>query len=146
MILEMRTRITAMEGQLCHCGKGKGKVVGEEGPSVLSSPLVLDCSEEGDNTSNGSYHTPPLADSSIPSHPSPSIAESDKENAPAFSIGYDPRKITLVPIEGAPPENAIPLPICEPSLNISGLEQLIAVRGQRAVRSAGRPKSQFHPY
>ena len=130
MIMEMRVRLDTMEGQLCHCGKGKGKEVDEESPSVLSSPLILDCSDEEGHTSNNSYHTSPLAGSSIASQLSSSVVESDKENVPAFGIGYDLKKIILVLVDDAPPKNVVPLPIREPSLNISGLEQLIAVCGQ----------------
>jgi len=130
MIMEMRVRLDTMEGQLCHCGKGKGKEVDEESPSVLSSPLILDCSDEEGHTSDNSYHTPPLAGSSIASQLSSSVVESDKENVPTFGIGYDPKKIILVLVDDAPPKNVVPLPIREPSLNISGLEQLIAVCGQ----------------
>jgi len=141
-----------VEGSCRHHGgtvvslwQGKEMEVDEEGPSVLRSPLVLDHSEEGGNTSDDSYHTPPLAGSSIPSHPSSSLVKSDKDNVPVYGIGYDP-KITLVPIGEAPLENVIPIPIGELSLNISGLDRLIAVCGQQAVHTAGCPKSTFHPY
>ena len=144
LISDLMVHVSVMEGQLCHCGKGKGKEVKEEVSSILGSPLISDCSLEEDNTSNNSYHTPPFASSSAPSQSSP-INESDKENSPIFSIGYDPR-ITLVPIGEAPPENAVAVLVREPSLNTSGLECLIAVHGQQAVCTLGCPKSSFHPY
>ena len=144
LIAELMARVDAMEGQLCRCGKGKGKEVVEEVPSILGSPLILDRPME-EVGSDDSYHTPPLAGSSAPSIPS-SVVESDKENFPAFGIGFDPRKVVLVPINEAPPENTIPIPVREPSIDLLGLDRLIAVRGQRAVRRAGRPKSSFHPY
>ena len=52
------------------------------------------------------------------------------ENVPSYGIGYDLKKIVLILVDDTSPENAVPLPIREPTLNISGLEQLIAVRGQ----------------
>jgi len=146
MLLEMRVRIKAMEGQLCHCGKGKGKEVDVEGPSVLGSPLILDRPEDKGHHGDNSFSTPPSAGSSLSSQPSLTVVESDKKNIPSYGIGYNPKKIMLIPVDDTPPENAVPLPIREPTLNISGLEQLITVRGQRAVRSAGCPKSTFHPY
>jgi len=103
-----------MEGQLCHCGKGKGREVVEEVSPILGNPLVLDHPLEEDNTSDDSYHTPPFASSSAPSQLSP-LHESNKENLPVFSIRYDLR-IALVPIGEAPPENAIPIPIHEPTV------------------------------
>ena len=146
MLLEMRVRIEAMEGQLCHCGMEKGKEVETGGPSVLGSPLVLDRPEDEGHLSDDSFNTPPSVGPSSSSQPSSTVVESDKENVPSFGIGFDPKKLVLIPVEDTPPENIVPLPIREPVLNISGLEQLVAVRGQRAVRSAGRPKSAFHPY
>jgi len=136
--------MSVMEGQLYRCGKGKGREVEEEVSPILGSPLVLDCSLEEGNTSDDSYHTPPFASLSVPPQSSP-INKSDKENSPAFGIGYDPRTV-LVPIGDAPPENTIPIPICEPTLNLSGLERFIVVHGQQAICSLGRPKSSFHPY
>jgi len=126
--------VSVMEGQLCHCGKGKGKEVEEEVPSILGSPLVLDCPLEEGNTSDDSYHTPPFASSSGPSQLSP-LHKSDKENSPIFSIRHDPR-IALVLIGEAPPENTIPVPIRKPILNLSGLEHLIAVCGPRQSQNS----------
>jgi len=144
LIEQLVARVEGMEGKLCHCGKGKGKEITEVVPSLLGSPLVLDHPLEEDNNSDNSYHTPPIASLSIPSQSSPAD-ESDKENTSSFGTGYD-LKIVLVPIGEAPPENTVAIPICEPTLNISGLECLIAVRGQRAVHTLGQPKSSFHLY
>jgi len=146
MLLEMGVHIKAMEGQLCHCGKGKGKKVNVEVPSVLGSPLILDCPEDKGHHSDDSFRMPPSAGSSLSSQPFLTVVESDKENVPSYSIRYDPKKIVLISVDDTPPENAVPLPIHKPTLNISGLEQLIVVRGQQAIRSAGCPKSTFHPY
>ena len=132
-----------VEGRLCHCGKGKGKEI-EKDVSLLGSPLVLDHSLEEDINSDDSYHTPLVVSSSQPSSSS-LYQDSDKENASSFDIELD-TKIALVPIGDAPPENAVAIPVREPTLNISGLERLVAVRGQRAFHSSGHPKSSFHPY
>ena len=144
LIEQLMARVDDMEGKLCRCGKGKGKEVAEA-VSVLGSPLVLDRPLTEEVNSDDSYHTPPVVSSSPPSSSSPSH-ESDKENVSFSDIGFDPAKVILVPIEDAPPENAVALPVREPTLNLSGLDRLIAVRGQRAYRSSGRPKSLFHPY
>jgi len=120
-------RVDGMEGRLCRCGKGKGKEVKKE-VSLLGSPLVLDCSLEEDVNSDDSYHTLPVVSLSQPLSSSP-YQDSDKENVSSFDIEFD-TKIALVPIGDAPPENAVAIPVHEPTLNISGLERLVAVRGQ----------------
>jgi len=140
---QLMARVDGMEGRLCCCGKGKGKEV-EKDVSLLGSPLVLDRSLEEDINSDDSYHTPPVVSSSQPSSSSP-YQDSDKENVLSLDIELD-TKTTLVPIRDAPPENAVAVLVHEPTLNIGGLEHLVAVRGQRAFRSSGRPKSSFHPY
>ena len=58
---------------------------------------------------------------------------------------YDSR-ISLVEIADSPVENVVPIPIQGPTLDFAGVSRLLAVHGQRAVRSQGRPKSSFHPY
>jgi len=143
LIEQLMARVDGMEGKLCRCGKGKGKEV-EKDVSLLGSPLFLDRSLEEDINSDDSYHTPPVVSSSQPSLSSPH-QDSDKENMSSFDTKFD-TKTALVPIGDAPPENAVALLIREPTLNIDGLEHLVAVRGQRAFRSSGRPKSSFHPY
>ena len=140
LIEQLMARVDGMEGKLCRCGKGKGREV-EKDISLLGSPLFLDRSLEEGIHSDDSYHTPPVASSSQPSSSSPH-QDSDKEN---MSSEFD-MKTALVPIGDAPPENAVALFVREPALNIDGLERLVAVRGQRAFRSSGRPKSSFHPY
>jgi len=80
LIEQLVVHVEDMEGKLCHCGKGKGKEIAEVVPSLLGSPLVLDRPLEEDNNSDDSYHTPPIASSSIPSQSSPTN-ESNKENA-----------------------------------------------------------------
>ena len=143
LIKQLMARVDGMEGSLCRCGKGKEKEA-EEVVSLLGSPLVLDRSlDEGVNSDN-SFHTPPVASSSQPSSSSP-VYDSNKENVSSFGIGWE-SKIALVPIGDAPPKNAVAIPVCELTLNLSGLDCLIAVRGQCAVRSSGRSKSSFHPY
>jgi len=144
LIEQLMARVKDMEGRLCCCGKEKGKEIMEVVPSLLGSPLVLDRPLEEDNNSDDSYHTPPIASSSIPSQSS-LADESDKENVLSFGISYDP-KIILVPIGEAPPENTVAIPVRETTLNINGLECLIAVCGQHAVHTLGWPKSSFHPY
>jgi len=58
---------------------------------------------------------------------------------------YDSR-ISLVEITNSPVENVVPIPVQEPTLDFAGVSRLLAVRGQQAMRSQGRPKSLFHPY
>jgi len=145
LIEQLMARVDSMEGKLCRCGKGKGKGKEvEKDISLLGSPLFLDRSLEEVIHSDDSYHTPPVVSSSQPSSSS-SHQDSDKENMSSFDTEFD-MKTALVPIGDAPPENTIALFIREPALNIDGLERLVAVRGQRAFRSSGRPKSSFHPY
>ena len=143
LIEQLIARVDGMEERLCQCGKGKGKEI-EEVVSVLGSPLVLDRPSEEDVISDDSYHTPPVASSSQPSSSS-LVYDSDKENVSSFGPGWE-SKIVLVPIGDASPENAVAIPVRKPTLNLSGLDCLIVVHGQRAVRSSGCPKSSFHPY
>jgi len=69
--------VKGMEGKLCCCGKGRKQEVLEEISSILDSPLVLGEDINNGVVSDDSYHTPPIASSSLP--PS-SLAKSDKEN------------------------------------------------------------------
>jgi len=131
-----------MEGRLCHCGKRKKWEVLEEIPSVLDSPLVLGGDINDGNISNNSYHTPPLASSSIPPLSS-SVVESDKKN---LVVLYDSRESRLVEIVEDPIENVVSVPVHELSLDFAGISHLIAVHGQRTSHSQGCPKSSFHPY
>ena len=41
MIEALMARVENMEGQLCHCGKGKGRNVEEGRVSLLDSPITL---------------------------------------------------------------------------------------------------------
>ena len=134
LIEKMSARLDAMEGRLCHCRKGKGKELGEV-ESFMDSPLIRGARVDED--SDGSFHTPSYAGASLPSHSSSSVVESDKENKEPSG---------LVEIVEDPMENVIPIPVPVPTLNIAELNKLIAVRGQRAYRSAGPPKRKFHPY
>ena len=89
-----------MEGRLCRCGKGKKWGALEEIPSVLNSPLVLGGDVNDGATSNNSYHTPPLASSSI-SPSSSSVIESDKENLcsggmHSLLLGYQRNSVWVV--------------------------------------------------
>jgi len=132
----LMARLEIMEGQLCHCGKGKAREPLVDVSSILGSPLILD--QEGSH-SDDSYYTPPTV--GLLGHPSSSspIVNSNKENQ---LVIYDSRQSLLVPIE----DEVAPLPVREPSLDFDGISWLIMVRGQRAVRSKGHPRSSFHPY
>jgi len=141
MIQDLITRVDFMEGKLCYCGKGKAREPLQEISPLLGSPLELGPEVPEDSGSDMSYHTPPITSSSAPSSTSP-IVESNKENVMAL---YDSRQ-PLVEIVDCPIENIEPLPVQEPCLDFVGISRLIAVRGQRATRSQGRPKSSFHPY
>jgi len=141
MIQDLIARVDFMEGKLCYCGKGKAREPLQEISPVLGSPLELGPEVPEDSSSDTSYHTPPIASSSAPSSASP-IVESNKENV---MVLYDYRQ-PLVEIVDCPIENIVPLPVQEPCLDFAGISRLIVVRGQRATRSQGRPKSSFHPY
>ena len=134
-------QVKNMEGQLCHCGKGKGRDVEEGRVSLLDSPITLGRDINEGSSSDDSYHTPPMAGSSIP--PVSSFSSSSEEQA---LILYDSRDSTLIKIHEEIVENYRPVPIPSPCLDTAGIARLIAVRGQRAVRTLGRPKSTFHPY
>jgi len=140
-------RLDSMEGRLCHCAeKGKGREVEVESvPGILGSPIDLVNSSDGDGEeSSDSYHTPP-GGRPIPSTALTLVhAYSDiSEERPG--IGYQRLESSD---EDAPVENEVPIPIWIPgeSAEQSGLNQLLAVRGQRAFRSKGPPKSCYSPY
>ena len=107
---------------------------------------MLDCwvDHEEDNASDDLYHTPPLAGSSVPSIPSSIVEDSDQENPSNIGIGYIPR-VPLSDITDKLVENSEPIPVPAPVLDRARIDHLIAVCGQRAVRTLGRPKS-YHPY
>ena len=133
-----------MEGKLCRCNSESRGSTPEAPSSLLGSPLVLDRRVEEDNASDDSYHTPPLAGSSVPSIPSSLVEDSDRENLPNPGIGYISH-IPLSDITDGLVENVEPIPVPAPVLDRTGIDRLLAVRGQRAVRTLGRPKS-YHPY
>ena len=137
---QLMNHINDMEGILCCCGKGKKQEILEEIPSVLDSPLVLGDEVNDRTASDDSYHMPPVAGSS--QSPS-SVTKSDKENV---MVLYDSWESRLVEIMNDPSKNVMPIPVREPSLDFSGISRLIAVCGQCAVRTLGRPKLTFHPY
>ena len=137
-------RVNAMEGKLCHCNSESRGSTPEAPSSLLGSPLVLDRRSEEDNASNDSYHTPPLAGSSVLSIPSSIVEDSKQENLPNAGVGY----ISCVPlsdISNGLVENFEPIPVPAPVLDRAGIDRLVTVRGQRAVCTLGRPKS-YHPY
>jgi len=130
LIEKLFTRVEAMEDRLCHCkgDKGKGKAVEVSSSGILGSPLVLDCPLAD---SDDSYRTPPIASSEASS----SSSGSNKEN-----VVVDGQ---LKEIKDEDMEEPLHLPA--PKLDIQGIKHLMAVRGQRAVRSQGAPKA-YHPY
>jgi len=132
MIEKLITRVKSMEDRLCRCrkGKGKGKAVEISSSPVLGSPLVLDRPLAG---SNSSYHTPPVASSPMVSA---SSSGSDKENVAVES--------RLVEIKEEVMESTLHIPA--PELDFQAVARLVAVRGQRALRTQGPPKSSYHPY
>jgi len=131
LIEKLFARVEAMEDRLCHCeeNKGKGKAVEVSSSGVLGSPLVLDRPLAG---SDESYRTPPIASSEA----SGSSSGSNKENVVVDS--------PLQEIKEEEMEEPLQLPA--PRLDVEGIKRLMAVRGQRAVRSQGAPKSSYHPY
>ena len=137
-------RVDAMEGNLCHCNQESRGSTQEAPSSLVGSPLVLGCQVDEGNASDDSYHTPPLASSSVPSIPSSIMEDSDQENLSNVGIGYIPR-VPLSDITDGLLENSEPIPVPAPMLDRAGIDRLIVVRGQRAVRTLGRPKS-YHPY
>ena len=134
-------RVENMEGQLCHCGKGKGRNVEEDRVPLLESPITLERDINDGSSSNDSYRTPPVAGSSIP--PNSSSLGSSEEQA---LVLYDSRDSALIEIHEEIVANHHPVPIPSPCLDTAGIARLIAVRGQRTVCTLGHPKSTFHPY
>jgi len=131
LIEKLFAHVEAMEDRLCHCKdvKGKRKAVEISSPGVLGSPLVLDRPLAG---SDESYRTPPVASS----EPSSSSSGSNKENTVAESL--------LKEIKDEDMEE--PIPVSVSKLDSAGIKRLMAVRGQRARRTQGPPKSPYHPY
>ena len=82
-----------------------------------------------------------MAGSSIP--PVSSSLGSSEEQA---LVLYNSRDSALIEIHEEIVENHRPVPIPSPCLDTAGIAQLITVRGQRAIRTLGRPKLTFHPY
>ena len=121
LIEKLFAHVEAMEDRLCHCKdvKGKGKAVEVSSPGVLGSPLVLDHPLVG---SDESYRTPPIASSEASSSSSGSNKEIKEEDMEE------------------------PIPLAIPKLDSAGIKRLMAVRGQRARRTQGPPKSPYHPY
>jgi len=105
-------------------GKEEEQVIDDVSSPILGSPLVLNRDTLG---SNDSYHTPPGTSSSAQG--------SNKENVESSAV--------LVEIKDD--ENKITIPVVPPPLNFASIHHLVAVRGQRAVRTSGPPRS-FHPY
>ena len=141
MIEVLMARVENMEGQLCHCGKGKGRDVEEGRVLLLDSPIALGRDINEGSSSDDSYRTPPLAGSSIPL-----VSSSLNSSEEQALILYDSRDSALIEIHKEIVENYRPVPIPSPCLDTAGIARLIAVRGQRAVRTLGCPKSTFHPY
>jgi hypothetical protein len=140
MLERFSARLDDMEGQLCHCGKGKGREALREISPVLDSPFILGSPLPEARSSNESFHSSSGFESSTNV---PSSSSSTKEND---LVIYDSATSRLVEIVEDPVENVDPIPVPPPVLDVEGMRRLITVRGQRAVRSAGRPKSSFHPY
>jgi len=141
MIQDLIARVDSMEGKLCCCGKGKAREPLQEVSPVLGSPLELGPEVPEDSGSDTSYHMPPITSSSAPSSASP-IVESNQENIMVLYDSHQP----LVEIVDRLIENIVPLLVREPCLDLAGISRLIAVCGQWAIHSQGRPKSSFHPY
>ena len=128
LIEKLFARFEAMEDRLCHCKEDKGKAVEVSSSGILGSPLVLDRPLAG---SDESYRTPPIASSEASSS-----SGSNKENVVVDSLL---KEIKEEDMEG-------PLHLPAPRLDVAGIKHLMVVRGQRAVRSRGAPKSSYHPY
>ena len=140
LIQDLFAHVEEMEGRLCHCRKGKAREPLQEVSPILGSPLNFGRDIPEESSSDDSYRTPPIAgSSSSPLAPSSNI---NKENS---MVLYNSR-ISLVKITDSPVENVVPVPVQELSLDFAGISRLIAVRGQRAIRSQGHPKLSFHPY
>jgi len=137
-------RVDAMEGNLCHCNQDSRGLTQEAPSSLVGSPLVLGHQVDEGNISDNSYHTPPLAGSSVPSIPSSIVEDSNPENSPNVGIGYIPR-VPLSNITDGLVENSEPIPVPTPVLDRAGIDRLITVCGQQAVCTLGHLKS-YHPY
>ena len=141
MIEVLMARVENMEGKLCHCGKGKECDAEVRGLSLLDSPITLGQGIDEESSSEDSYRTPLMAGSStLPVSSSPS---SIGEHALVLYDSRDPRKEKM---ENKLVTPQVPILVPSPRLDTAGITRLIAVRGQRAVRTLGRPKSTFHPY
>ena len=141
MIEALMARVENMEGQLCHCGKGKGRNVEEGRVSLLDSPIALGRDIDEGSSSDDSYHTPPLAGSSIPL-----VSSSSGSSEEQALVLYDSRDSALIKIHEEIVENHCLVPIPSPCLDTAGIARLIAVHGQHVICTLGHPKSTFHPY
>ena len=142
-IERLLAKVEVMEGKLCQCGQKTEETGQGDTSSLLGSPLDLNHPLMDDYDSANSYHTPPLAGSSIPSLPSSSVANSNKENVnPGLGCKFP---LHLIEILEDPLENVEAIPIPALVLDVDSICCLFTVRGQRAVRTLGRPKT-YHPY
>jgi len=151
----------SLEKNRCRCsqkeGKGKGKeVLKVHGSPVLGGPIELVPATSGEESSGSSYVTPPMAGASAlsPSDccdvPKLELIQEDKENnTPRPGIGYYLDEVVAElgnrDEESFSPGNRAIVKAVKTNV-LAHRSDIIAVRGQRAVRTLGRPKSLFHPY
>ena len=130
--------LDVMEDQLCHCGKGKGREVLGEIPSVLDSLFEFNSFLPKAQFSVESFHS--TSESAIKA---PLSSFLSKENN---LVIYNSNTSHLIEIVEEPIENVMPIPVPPPVLDTDSIAQLLLVRNQHAVHSKGPPKSSFHPY
>src|SRR6267378_919691 len=128
----------------CRCGSSDENKENEEAVSVLESPIILQDSPTSASSSISSYLAPPVAN-----EPSTSsltlVADENQENESRLGIGA---RIALGRMDRLPGLLSSPR---EYVREVQAITQehsadIIGVRGQRAFRSLGPPKSRFRPY
>ena len=116
MVMErMSAHLDKMEGQLCHCWKGKEReVLGEISPT-LGSLIVLGTDLDMGNSSDKSFHSSSAINTSTMV---PSSSLLTKENK---LILYDSNSSCLVEIVEDPMENIDHIPVPVPHLDVEGI-------------------------
>ena len=155
--MKVCARLAVVEYNLCHCGKENKRPTSPllGSPIVLSGPLASSSEKSFHSSSDHATTTAVSSESSVPSSSNDELTIYDSDQLRLIEIDEDPKENEVVLYDSAtshlveivkdPVENMTPIPVPAPTIDLEGIRRL-TVRGQRAIRSAGHPKSTFHPY